>query len=80
MLKRFTGIITGILLISFLLPGCNTKTADTIKIGAIYPLSGDQAESGKDIQNGLLLAAEIINNRYDQEQKIIFSLEVVLTM
>ena len=65
MLKRFTGIITGILLISFLLPGCTTKTAETIKIGAIYPLSGDQAESGKDIQNGLLLAMEIINNKYD---------------
>ncbi len=38
---------------------------DTVRIGAVYPLSGNLTETGADIRQGIELAAEIINNEYD---------------
>ncbi len=38
---------------------------DTVTIGAIYPLTGPLATTGADMQNGVLFAAEVINNQYD---------------
>ncbi|MHC1632007.1 MAG: ABC transporter substrate-binding protein [Methanotrichaceae archaeon] len=39
--------------------------ANTVKIGAIYPLTGSFASSGEDMKRGILLAAEVINGQYD---------------
>ncbi len=41
-----------------LLIGCNQSKNDTIKIGAILPLTGDYAQIGKDIQSGMLQALD----------------------
>lgn len=38
---------------------------DTVTIGAIYPLTGPMATTGVDMQNGVLFAAEVINNQYN---------------
>jgi len=39
--------------------------ANTVKIGAIYSLTGPLASSGEDMKRGILLAAEVINGQYD---------------
>ena len=44
-----------------LLMGCNQTKNDTIKIGAILPLTGDAAAWGIPPRNGALLAVEQIN-------------------
>jgi branched-chain amino acid transport system substrate-binding protein len=36
-----------------------------VKIGVIYPLSGSQAPTGIDMKNGVELATEIVNGKYD---------------
>lgn len=36
-----------------------------VKVGAIYPLSGQVAKSGEDTLNGIRLAVEIVNGKYD---------------
>ena len=47
------------------LSGCTDKK--TIRICAIYPLSGSLATTGGDIKNGIMLAADIINHEYDPD-------------
>jgi branched-chain amino acid transport system substrate-binding protein len=42
-------------------PGAHAQ--DKIKIGALYPLSGQVAKSGEDTLNAIRLAADIINNK-----------------
>jgi branched-chain amino acid transport system substrate-binding protein len=37
--------------------------ADPVRIGALYPLSGQVAKSGEDTLNGIRLAIDIVNNR-----------------
>jgi len=37
----------------------------TVRIGAVYPLSGSLAATGADIQRGVELAVEIVNNEYE---------------
>jgi len=39
---------------------------ETIKIGALYPLSGAVAKSGEDTLNAIKLAVEIINGKYPE--------------
>jgi len=41
------------------------QTPQVIKIGAVYPLSGNIASTGLDNQTGVELAVEIINGKYD---------------
>lgn len=36
-----------------------------VKIGAIYPLSGQVAKSGEDTLNGIRLAVEVVNGKFD---------------
>ena len=38
--------------------------ADPVRIGALYPLSGQVAKSGEDTLNGIRLAIDIVNNDY----------------
>jgi branched-chain amino acid transport system substrate-binding protein len=67
--KKFAG--STLLILVFLLlfvPSCISGPSGngaTIKIGAVYPLTGSQGGNGKDIQNGLLLAIDIINNKFN---------------
>jgi branched-chain amino acid transport system substrate-binding protein len=42
-----------------------TDPSMTIKIGAIYPLSGPDASAGEDLKSGIELASEIINGSFD---------------
>lgn len=37
---------------------------DPVKVGALYPLSGQVAKSGEDTLNGIRLAVDIINNKH----------------
>jgi ABC-type branched-subunit amino acid transport system substrate-binding protein len=39
--------------------------SETVKIGAIYPLTGPSASSGEDMKRGILLAVEVINDQHD---------------
>ena len=64
--KLCSAIMIGMLTVSLIgLSGCIAEEEETIKIGAIYPLTGSFATTGADIRNGLLLAVEIINKDYD---------------
>lgn len=41
----------------------SAMAADPVRIGALYPLSGQVAKSGEDTLNGIRLAIDIINSR-----------------
>lgn len=41
----------------------SAMAADPVRIGALYPLSGQVAKSGEDTLNGIRLAIDIVNNR-----------------
>lgn len=45
------------------LPGHGALAANPVRIGALYPLSGQVAKSGEDTLNGIRLAVEIINGK-----------------
>jgi branched-chain amino acid transport system substrate-binding protein len=49
---------------------CMNKAEEQINIGAIYPLSGSWSATGTDIKNGIMLAADIINNEYDLDMPL----------
>lgn len=42
-----------------------TQAQQEVKIGALYPLSGQVAKSGEDTVNAIRLAVEIVNGRFD---------------
>lgn len=64
-------IITGIFLVSVLLIltgailSCSQDGKESIKVGAVYPLTGSLALTGDNARNGILFAVDIINNEYD---------------
>ena len=66
-----TGRILSVVLVVLLvisvgmISGCAKKTEETIKIGAIYPLSGSLATTGADVKNGIMFAVDIINNEHN---------------
>jgi len=51
--------------LSILTPGCFAEKALEVKVGAIYPFSGTEAETAQEIKNALTLAADIANDVYD---------------
>jgi branched-chain amino acid transport system substrate-binding protein len=62
--------LTFVLLSLLWFMGCEKDTpqnpsAKTVKIGAIYPLSGHSASSGKDLKAAIELATEIVNESFD---------------
>ncbi|MBN1191968.1 MAG: BMP family ABC transporter substrate-binding protein [Dehalococcoidales bacterium] len=61
------------LILLLLLPGCRPENEKTIKIGAIYPLSGSLSEIGSEICNALEFSADVINRRYDLNLPLAFS-------
>jgi branched-chain amino acid transport system substrate-binding protein len=46
------------------LVGRQAFAAEPVKVGALYPLSGQVAKSGEDTLNGIRLAVDIINKKY----------------
>lgn len=42
-------------------PGQSKPSVEVVRVGVLYPLSGDLASTGQDNQNGVILAAEEIN-------------------
>ena len=52
---------------SMVLAGAGPTLAQekVIKIGALYPLTGNLAATGMDCKRGVDLAVEIINGKYD---------------
>jgi branched-chain amino acid transport system substrate-binding protein len=53
-----------VLSVALSLAGGQAMAADPVKIGALYPLSGQVAKSGEDTLNGIRLAVDIINKKY----------------
>jgi branched-chain amino acid transport system substrate-binding protein len=45
--------------------GCAREAEETVRIGAVYPLTGSLGATGSDLKNGVLFAMDIINNQYD---------------
>jgi branched-chain amino acid transport system substrate-binding protein len=62
-LRQLTFI--GIAICAALGISCSKPNPKVIRIGAIYPLSGPVASTGKDCLNGAELAVDIINGKYD---------------
>jgi branched-chain amino acid transport system substrate-binding protein len=56
-----------------LVSGCTKKAEETIRIGAIYPLTGPLATTGADIRNGILFAVDIVNNKRDMDLPLAMS-------
>lgn len=50
-------------------PACRQEAA-TVKVGALYPLTGALATAGADAKNGILLAVDIVNNEYDLDMPL----------
>ncbi len=66
MFKKLLSLVPVLCLIALLLlPGCKAENENTVRIGAIYPLSGAQAETGAAIRQALLLSVDIINRKHD---------------
>ena len=64
--KAVNVVLTALLVIlAGIAPACARKVEETIKVGAIYPLSGSLATTGADIKNGVLFAVDMINNAHD---------------
>ena len=53
-------------LVAGLLAGAPVNAADTVKIGVIYPLTGNAASAGQSAKDAVELGAEIVNNAYPE--------------
>src|SRR5690349_12191199 len=62
--------ITALLLAGSLASGASAEEK-TVRVGALYPLSGQVAKSGEDTINAIKLAVDVINNA-DPESKLPF--------
>jgi len=65
--KRITGIVivAVLLILTGTISSCSQDGQESIKIGAVYPLTGSLALTGENARNGILFAVDIINNEYD---------------
>lgn len=57
-------VLAATLLVSAMLPSC-AGGRDSVKVGAVYPLTGSLATAGENARNGILFAVDIVNNEYD---------------
>ena len=60
---KITRFFNTLLIPALALTAHAAMAADPVKIGALYPLSGQVAKSGEDTLNGIRLAVDIINNK-----------------
>ncbi len=67
MKKLNLGLVV-VLIVSLFLAACagGGGGGKTVKIGAVYPLSGGLATTGQDLKQGVELALEIINNEHPE--------------
>jgi branched-chain amino acid transport system substrate-binding protein len=63
---QFGGILVGLVLVAVhMLRSPVFAQPKTIKVGALYPLTGNLASTGLDNKRGVELAVDIINGKYD---------------
>ncbi len=71
--KRF-GVLLLVVCVTLLLStACESDKkpeVSEVKIGAVYPLSGNLAATGQDIQNAIELARDIVNDEYDLDMPL----------
>ena len=60
-------MIAGVLTLTACLGAILTAGAEEISFGALYPLSGNQANTGAEIINGIEFGVDVVNNSYDLE-------------
>src|SRR5262245_46900249 len=53
-------------LAAVVLAGAPVNAADTVRIGVIYPLTGNAASAGQSARDAVELGAEIVNNAYPE--------------
>jgi len=58
-------ICLSLLMVFVLSPSLFAQPSKVIKIGAVYPLTGNIASTGLDCKRGAELAADIVNGKYD---------------
>lgn len=64
-MRRYAGFAaTAITAASIALAG-PASAQDTVKVGALYPLSGQVAKSGEDTVNAIKLAVDLVNNKHE---------------
>lgn len=65
MKKAISILMTGIMVCTLLLTGCQTKdtkvSSNTFKIGGLGPLTGELSFYGQEVQNGMMIAVDEIN-------------------
>src|SRR5512135_3267538 len=64
-MKRIAIVLAVCAMVLALIGGQALAQQKVIKIGAIYPLTGNLAATGMDCKRGADLAVEIINGKYD---------------
>ena len=62
--RKLLGAVAGVLLIAGATMPSAKSEDKTIRIGALYPLSGAVAKSGEDTLNAIKLAVDVINGKY----------------
>lgn len=63
---RLPALLAGVAATAMLAAAIGTATAqESVKVGALYPLSGQVAKSGEDTVNAIRLAVDVINNVHD---------------
>lgn len=64
--RRTAWAAMGVFLLPLLVLAAGAGAADkTVRIGAIYPLTGPAASTGAELKDAITLAAEIVNGKYD---------------
>jgi branched-chain amino acid transport system substrate-binding protein len=53
-------------LAAVVLAGAPVNAADAVKIGVIYPLTGNAASAGQSAKDAVELGADIVNNAYPE--------------
>src|SRR5271169_3174761 len=64
-LRRVLTVLTAFAMVLALGAGPAPAEQKVIKIGALYPLTGNLAATGMDCKRGVDLAVEIINGKFD---------------
>ena len=63
--SKVVAILAAVAVAVVLAAGPAAAQQKVIKIGALYPLTGNLASTGMDCKRGVDLAVEIINGKYD---------------
>jgi len=65
MFKKIDKLLLGLMILILLMTfSISVIAADTVKIGAVYPMTGPAARGAEDATNAIKLALDIVNNEY----------------